>query len=138
MERRKSSAKCYWSESMNLYNNAVRAGVLLLGLAASSAVYAQAEGVSGAEQGSEHVTVNLVPETTSAVAGETLWVALRLVHAEHWHTYWINPGDAGKVTEISWQLPEGVSAGDITWPMPERFDLPRTGAVERTREFRRD
>lgn len=108
---------------MNLYKNAVSAGVLLLGLA-SSAVYAQAEGIAGVEQSSEHVTVNLVPENTAAVAGETLWVALRLVHAEHWHTYWINPGDAGKVTEISWQLPEGVSAGPITWPMPERFDLP--------------
>ena len=72
----------------------------------------------------EHVDAELVPETLSAVPGETLWVALRLDHAEHWHTYWINPGDAGKPTEITWQLPEGVTSGEMVWPTPERFDLP--------------
>lgn len=72
----------------------------------------------------EHVDAELVPETLAAVPGETLWVALRLDHAEHWHTYWINPGDAGKPTEITWQLPEGVTTGEMVWPTPERFDLP--------------
>lgn len=85
---------------------------------------AQTAGVAGEEQSSEHVKARLIPETTSAVAGSTLWVALRLEHAEHWHTYWINPGDAGKATEISWQLPAAVTAGDILWPTPERFNLP--------------
>src|SRR5690606_32300126 len=31
---------------------------------------------------------------------------------------------AGRPTEIDWQLPTGVTAGDILWPIPERFDLP--------------
>ena len=93
-------------------------------LVASVGALAQSAGVAGEEQSSEHVKARLVPETTSAVAGSTLWVALRLEHAEHWHTYWINPGDAGKATEISWQLPAGVTAGDILWPTPERFNLP--------------
>ncbi|MES2604769.1 MAG: hypothetical protein V4603_07505, partial [Pseudomonadota bacterium] len=44
------------------------------------------EGVAGDEQASEHVKARFIPETTAAVAGETLWVALRLEHAEHWHT----------------------------------------------------
>jgi len=85
---------------------------------------ALAQGVASDEQHSEHVKARLIPETTSAVAGSTLWLALRLEHAEHWHTYWINPGDAGKTTELSWQLPEGVTAGSIVWPTPTRFDLP--------------
>src|SRR4051812_14073194 len=38
-----------------------------------------------------------------------------------WHTYWKNPGVAGKATEIAWQLPAGVTAGNIQWPLPEKF-----------------
>lgn len=72
----------------------------------------------------EHVDAELLAETTHAVPGEVLWTALRLEHMERWHTYWINPGDAGKPTEISWNLPAGVTAGDIVWPTPERFELP--------------
>ena len=98
-------------------------GLLLLGLYMQGTC-AQSNGIAGAQQSSEHVKARLIPETTSAVAGSTLWVALRLEHAEHWHTYWINPGDAGKVTEISWELPAGVSAGQIAWPTPTRFNLP--------------
>jgi DsbC/DsbD-like thiol-disulfide interchange protein len=72
----------------------------------------------------EHVDAELLAETTAAVPGATLWTAVRLEHVENWHTYWINPGDAGKATEISWQLPAGVTAGEIVWPTPERFELP--------------
>lgn len=71
-----------------------------------------------------HVDLDLIPEQSAAVPGQTLWLSLRMTHDPRWHTYWINPGDAGLPTEISWTLPEGVSAGDIVWPIPERFDLP--------------
>lgn len=96
----------------------------LVAVLASMGAWAQPTAVAGDEQSSEHVKARLVPDTTSAVAGSTLWVALRLEHVEHWHTYWINPGDAGKATEIAWQLPSGVTAGAIVWPTPERFNLP--------------
>jgi len=82
-----------------------------------------AQGVSELVVG-EHVNAQLVAENEAAVPGETVWVALRLVHLENWHTYWKNPGDAGKPTVISWELPDGVTAGEIVWPLPERFDLP--------------
>jgi thiol:disulfide interchange protein DsbD len=39
--------------------------------------------------------------------------------AEHWHTYWKNPGDSGLPTRIEWQLPEGWKAGEIQWPYPK-------------------
>ena len=99
-------------------------GWMLLGLGLQWSAIAQSQGLAGGEQSSEHVKARLIPETTAAVAGSTLWVALRLQHAEHWHTYWINPGDAGKVTEIAWELPATVSAGNIVWPTPTRFNLP--------------
>jgi DsbC/DsbD-like thiol-disulfide interchange protein len=33
----------------------------------------------------------------------------------------VNPGDSGLPTTIDWRLPQGFSAGAITWPTPERF-----------------
>jgi thiol:disulfide interchange protein len=95
----------------------ILAAVTLLAAAAWQPLYAQV--VDGA-----HVDAELLPETVHAVPGETLWTALRLDHAEHWHTYWINPGDAGQPTSINWTLPEGVTAGEIVWPIPQRFVLP--------------
>ncbi len=86
---------------------------------------AYGQGVSELVPGSgTHVDAQLVAETEAAIPGESLWVALRLVHVDDWHTYWMNPGDAGKPTEVRWQLPEGVTAGEIVWPLPERFELP--------------
>lgn len=38
-----------------------------------------------------------------------------------WHTYWKNPGEAGMATKIEWQLPPGVTAGEIQWPLPEKL-----------------
>jgi thiol:disulfide interchange protein DsbD len=35
-----------------------------------------------------------------------------------WHTYWQNGGDAGEATQIKWTLPDGVTAGEINWPLP--------------------
>src|SRR5205085_1563965 len=67
------------------------------------------------------VTVRLVPEAAAIVPGTTLWVDLHLDIAPGWHTYWRNPGDSGLPTEIAWTLPTGFSAGDILWPVPERF-----------------
>src|SRR5688572_9640935 len=92
-------------------------GSMMLLLASLQA--AVAEVVDG-----EHVDAELIAETTAAVPGEILWTAVRLDHIEKWHTYWINPGDAGQPTKIAWQLPEGVTAGEIVWPTPERFELP--------------
>ena len=38
-----------------------------------------------------------------------------------WHTYWKNPGESGIATTIKWQLPPGVTAGEIQWPLPEKL-----------------
>lgn len=61
----------------------------------------------------------LLLEADAAPPGETVMAAVRLQMAKGWHTYWRNPGESGKATEISWQLPDGVSADEILWPPPE-------------------
>ncbi|MEX2130034.1 MAG: protein-disulfide reductase DsbD domain-containing protein, partial [Pseudohongiellaceae bacterium] len=69
---------------------------------------------------SDQIEVELIAETTTVVPGETLWLAIRLSPIEHWHTYWKFGGDSGEATAASeWQLPQGASAGDILWPMPQ-------------------
>ena len=73
---------------------------------------------------SEHVKAELISEVSSIKPGESFWLAVRLVMAPGWHTYWQNPGDAGLATRINWKLPEGFEAGDIQWPYPQRIELP--------------
>ncbi len=68
-----------------------------------------------------HVEAQLVSEVTAAVPGEPFRVGLRMTMDPKWHTYWINPGDAGLTTKIKWTLPEGVEAGEIQWPTPIKF-----------------
>ncbi len=74
-----------------------------------------------------HVTASLVAAEQSIQPGRPFTVALRLVHEEHWHTYWINPG-TGYVTSLNWKLPPGFSAGDIQWPAPIAL-RDRTGTI---------
>ena len=58
-----------------------------------------------------------------ADAGKTVWLGLQLTHQPAWHTYWKNSGDSGLPTTLQWTLPPGVSAGEIAWPLPQRFTL---------------
>lgn len=70
---------------------------------------------------SPYSEVSLVSETTHLVPGKTAWVGLHIKIRPGWHTYWRNPGDSGLPTKIAWSLPSGLSAGDIHWPIPEKF-----------------
>lgn len=68
----------------------------------------------------DHLSAQLHLAQAAVAPGGVLRVALRLVHDEHWHTYWINPGDSGLPTRLTWTLPAGAEAGPIRWPVPER------------------
>jgi thiol:disulfide interchange protein DsbD len=71
----------------------------------------------------EHVEAELVTEKLSAAPGQAALVGLKLRMAEHWHTYWKNPGDSGLPTKINWQLPAGWKAGEIQWPYPKHLPV---------------
>lgn len=101
---------------MYMMNRLLHTLILLLLLMPAVSLHAQND---------HRVDVELVAETTAFEPGETLWVALRMDHDPGWHSYWLNPGDAGQPTEIVWdELPGGVAVGDFVWPTPERFELP--------------
>ena len=56
-------------------------------------------------------------------SGKQVWLGLRLDHQPEWHTYWKNSGDSGLPTVLEWQLPAGITAGDIAWPTPKKILL---------------
>ena len=68
-----------------------------------------------------HTQAQLLLSAEMAKPGDTIWVGVDLKMEPGWHTYWKNPGEAGQATEIKWQLPAGVTAGDIQWPLPEKL-----------------
>lgn len=72
----------------------------------------------------QQVEADLIAEVSAVTPGQPFWVALKLVHDEHWHTYWINDGDSGLPTKIRWDLPGGFTAGPIVWPYPQRIPMP--------------
>ena len=89
--------------------------VLLVGAESSSAAPAQHD--------EPRVRVELVSEVHAIAAGQVFWVALHQRIAPGWHTYWINPGDSGEPPRIEWALPAGFTAGEITWPFPEKIPV---------------
>jgi thiol:disulfide interchange protein DsbD len=85
---------------------------------AALALAALAGGVAAAPVKTEHVEAELVAEQAALVPGATTTVALRLRIADHWHTYWRNPGETGLPTTLDWKLPPGYLPGAIEWPAP--------------------
>jgi thiol:disulfide interchange protein DsbD len=72
----------------------------------------------------DEVRAELVAHAPEGIAaGKPLWLGLVIDHQPQWHTYWINPGDSGLPTTLNWQLPSGLSAGEIAWPTPKRLPV---------------
>lgn len=70
-----------------------------------------------------HTRVALLLSAAAAQPGDTVLAGVRLQMDPGWHTYWKNPGDSGGPTTIQWQLPPGVTAGEIQWPLPEKLTI---------------
>jgi thiol:disulfide interchange protein DsbD len=68
-----------------------------------------------------HTQVQLLLSADTAKPGDTIWAGVDLKMEPGWHTYWKNPGAAGMATEIKWQLPPGITAGEIQWPLPKKL-----------------
>ncbi|MFZ0827390.1 MAG: protein-disulfide reductase DsbD domain-containing protein [Verrucomicrobiia bacterium] len=88
-----------------------RIGIILTGLFCLAAFAAPAA----------HTQVQLILSADPAQPGETIWVGVDMKMEPAWHTYWKNPGAAGLATKIEWDLPAGVTAGEIQWPLPEKL-----------------
>ncbi len=71
----------------------------------------------------QHLTVELVTETGTIAPNRDFLAGLHFVLDKGWHIYWINAGDAGEPPRVDWQLPAGITAGDLQFPAPERLPL---------------
>ena len=88
-----------------------RIGTILAGWICLAAIAAHAA----------HTQARLILSADIAKAGDTVLAGVDLKMEPGWHTYWKNPGAAGMATQIEWQLPPGVTAGEIQWPLPEKL-----------------
>lgn len=86
---------------------------LLCGLLALPAAAQQA--------GQDNLAVELVAETDSPAPGSEVTLAFVATPDPGWHGYWKNPGDAGLDTRLDWKLPQGVTAGELRYPVPTRL-----------------
>ena len=69
------------------------------------------------------VAPRLIAERTIVAPGERVPVAFELQMKPGWHTYWINPGEAGAPTELKWKLPAGWQGAELEWPYPKRLPV---------------
>lgn len=68
-----------------------------------------------------HSSASLIVEQLATTPGSKVNVGIQIVSENGWHIYWQNPGDSGEPPRIQWQLPAGVTAGELEWPTPMRL-----------------
>ncbi|BDG70266.1 protein-disulfide reductase DsbD family protein [Roseomonas fluvialis] len=70
---------------------------------------------------SPRATVTLIADHAQITPGQAFRLALRQRLAPGWHTYWVNPGDAGQAPQVTLDLPEGATAAPMRFPAPQRI-----------------
>ncbi len=69
----------------------------------------------------DKVSVTVIPSLTQVPANAEFSILVRLDMFNGWHTYWLNPGDAGLTTKIKWEMPEGYQIEPDGQSGPEKF-----------------
>ncbi|PUE60744.1 protein-disulfide reductase [Limnohabitans curvus] len=96
-------------------------GVLLWGACAFT-LPSNAQTLASAVVSTPQLRAELVVHAPQGVqAGQPMWVGLQLTHQPEWHTYWRNPGDSGLPTQLELNLPAGITAGEVQWPLPQKL-----------------
>ena len=67
------------------------------------------------------IASRLLAESDTPASGSIVTLAIVMTPSPGWHGYWKNPGDAGVETLVDWQLPTGVEAGPLQYPIPGRL-----------------
>ncbi len=75
--------------------------------------------------GDQLVKVRLELDHTSLTPGVETELAVVFRVEPRWHFYWRNAGDTGMPPSIRLNLPPGVTAGEIRWPVPARYQHTR-------------
>lgn len=73
---------------------------------------------------SPHSSAELVSEFSTVAPGEPFTLGLVMKLDPEWHSYWVNPGDAGLGTKIKWADTGGVTISDVIYPTPHYIPTP--------------
>lgn len=73
-----------------------------------------------------HLTLEMVSAGPAIARGGTQTLGFVFSMESGWHVYWRNAGYAGFPPKVKWALPDGVSAGPLQFPAPDRLPLEQT------------
>jgi DsbC/DsbD-like thiol-disulfide interchange protein/cytochrome c biogenesis protein CcdA len=65
------------------------------------------------------IDVVLLAESDVPAAGQAVTLAFSFTPKPGWHGYGLNPGEAGLPARVEWQLPPGVQAEPLRFPVPQ-------------------
>jgi thiol:disulfide interchange protein DsbD len=68
--------------------------------------------------------VTLVASVDAVVPGRPFDAGLQFQLESGWHIYWKNSGQSGLPPNVTWSLPDAVTAGDLQYPIPKRHVSP--------------
>lgn len=81
--------------------------------------------LSGLAETGEGVQVWMTSDPQVQIAAGKPFVATVVLDLQPgWHTYWQYPGDSGLPPKVTWQLPEGWTAGPVEFSVPHQFSEP--------------
>ena len=72
-------------------------------------------------QGDSKVQAVVYADTSSVGPGKPFWIGVKFTIEPGWHIYWQNPGDSGLATQLKLTLPDGFTAGEVRFPIPQRL-----------------
>jgi len=72
-------------------------------------------------QAQNYTSLGIAANQSNAVRGASFDIALTQTIADGWHTYWVNPGDAGEGISIHWDVPKGVTVSNLNFPTPQKI-----------------
>jgi thiol:disulfide interchange protein DsbD len=93
----------------------------IVGIAMLLTLMWSASWMAAQEAKEPRVDVSLVADTAEIVSGKPFRLGVRFEIEDGWHIYWRNPGEAGLATAVDFELPEGLAAGPLEWPLPIAF-----------------
>ncbi|MGY3904244.1 protein-disulfide reductase DsbD family protein [Aeromonas lusitana] len=75
--------------------------------------------------GAEEVLIasSLHAASPTPAANGTTTLAIKMTPQGEWHGYWKQPGDVGLAPRLTWHLPDGVSVGEVAYPLPQTLQI---------------
>jgi thiol:disulfide interchange protein DsbD len=69
----------------------------------------------------DHADVRLLADYDALRPDELHYLAIEVMPDSGWHSYWFNPGDSGLAPTANWQVPPGLTVGQLILPTPVRL-----------------